>query len=299
MTTAAATVPVGVRVLGWLAAAGTLPYLTIKLGWLSGSTVGAREPAFLADPTIVVANAVTFAMDLVVVGLAFALTSRWGQRLPAWLVLLPMWVATGFLVPMAVSVLPATAVTVLTTTPGPTPFEPWLQPLVYGGFAWQGVFLGAAFVAYAVRRWSGPVTAAAPAAPPLQPLLRVITAGGCVMAGAGAVAHLGVGLTAGSAVTLGLQTVDAALAVTGAVGAVVLVRARPSGRWAAVAAAWTGSAAMFSWGLYTVVVRLTTDGFTQLSAADGAAQVTGLLGGFALAVAGMLALVGPGEGRHG
>ncbi|TQM14013.1 hypothetical protein [Pseudonocardia kunmingensis] len=304
MTTGAATapptaVPVGVRVLGRLAAAGTLPYLTIKLGWLSGATLGAREPAFLAEPAVVVANAVTFAMDLAVIGLAFALTSRWGERLPAWLVLLPVWVGTGFLVPMAVSVLPATAVTVLTTTPEPTVFEPWLQPVVYGGFAWQGVFLGAAFVAYAVRRWAGVVTASAPPAPPFLPLLRVIAVGGCVMAGASAAAHLGVGLTAGSAVTLGMQTVDAALAVAGAVGVVALVRARASRRWAATAAAWTGSAAMFSWGLYTVVVRLTADGFTELDAAGGVAQVTGLLGGFALAVAGMLALVGSGEGRRG
>jgi hypothetical protein len=294
-----APVPVGVRVLGGLAAVGTLPYLTIKFSWLSGGTAGAREPAFLTDPTIVAANAVTFAMDLVVIGLAFALTSRWGDRLPAWLVLLPMWVGTGFLVPMAVSVMPATAVTSLTTTPEPTAFEPWLPALVYGGFAWQGVFLGAAFVAYALRRWSGAVVAAAPVAPPLLPLLRVITAGGCVMAGAAALLHLGVGLTAGSAVTLGLQAVDAALAVAGAVGAVLLVRARAAGRWAATAAAWTGSAAMFSWGLYTVVVRLTANGYTGLTAAGGAAQVAGLLGGFALAVAGMLALVGSGERRRG
>jgi hypothetical protein len=291
--------PVGVRVLGWLAAAGTLPYLTIKLVWLMGGTTGVTDPAFLADPTIVVANAVTFAMDLVVIGLALALTHRWGDRLPAWLVLLSMWVGTGFLVPMAVSLMPATVFQILTGGTGGTPFEPWLQPLVYGGFAWQGVFLCAGFVAHAVRRWSGMVTVARPPAPGVVTLLRVITGGGCVMAAASALLHLVVGLTAGSAVALGVEAVNSALAIAGAAGVVALVGARPRSRWAAVVAAWTGSAVMFSWGLYMVVVRMTTDMAAVGSAAAGTAQVTGLLGGFALAVAGMLTLVGAGESRRG
>ncbi|HYH29180.1 MAG TPA: hypothetical protein VD903_02245 [Pseudonocardia sp.] len=294
-----AAVPVGVRALGLLAAAGTLPYLIIKLLWLSGSTVGAREPAFLSDPTTVVANAITFAMDLVVVVLAFALTSPWGERLPAWLVLLPMWVGSGFLVPMAVAILPAAVVHTLTTTSPPGVFEPWLQPVVYGGFAWQGVFLTAAFVAHAVRRWSGVVAADAAPPTPLVPLLRVITTGGCVMAGSSAVLHLGVGLTGGSAVLLGVHAAHAALAVAGAAGVVALVRSRAGSPWMATAAAWTGSAAMFSWGLYPVVVAMAAHAYANGTTASGTAHVTGLLGGFALAVAGMLALVGGGERRRG
>jgi hypothetical protein len=296
---AAARIPGGVRALGWLAAAGTVPYLTLKLLWLSGGTAGVTDPGFLADPTVVVANAVTFAMDLVVIALALALTHRWGDRLPAWLLLLPAWVGTGFLVPMVVAVMPATALRYATDAPGATWSEPWLQPLVYGGFAWQGVFLVAAFVAHAVRRWSDTVTTVAPPSPALRPLLRVIVAGGCVMAAASACLHLLIGLTARVALTLGVQVADAALAVAGAAGVVALIRARPRSRWAAVAAAWTGSAAMFSWGLYTVVVRMVADGFTTYGPAAGAAQVAGLLGGFALAVAGMLALVGTGESRRG
>jgi len=296
--TTTAAPPAGVRVIGWLAAAGALPYLTIKLLWLTGHTTGVTEPAFLGDPAVVAGNAVTLTMDLLVIGLALALTHRWGDRLPGWLVLLPMWVATGFLVPMAVSVVPAVAVETLAGAPQPAGIEPWLQPVVYGGFAWQGVFLCAAFCAHAVRRWSGAVTVAGPVAAGPAPLVRVIVAGGCVMATASAVLHVGVGLAAGSAVTLGLQTADAALALAGAAGTVALVRRRGS-RWAAVAAAWTGSAAMFSWGLYTVAVRMTADGFVTYDAAAGGAQLTGLLGGFALAVAGMLALVGTGEGPRG
>ncbi|GAA1283324.1 hypothetical protein GCM10009609_55110 [Pseudonocardia aurantiaca] len=68
----------GHRALGWLAAAGTLPYVLLKCLWLTGSTVGTRDPAFLADPVIHTMNAVTLGMDLVVVALALALTHRWG-----------------------------------------------------------------------------------------------------------------------------------------------------------------------------------------------------------------------------
>src|SRR5690606_19552480 len=287
---AAGPTPVGVRGVGWRAAAGTLPYLAIKLDWLTGGTLGVREPGVLADPTIVVANWVTFALDLVVVALALALTHRVGDRLPPWLVLLPTWVGTGFLVPMVVAVLPGTLALLATGGLGGTWFEPWLQPVVYGGFAWQGVFLSAALAAHAGRRWSHLVAAAHPL-PEVLPLLRVLTAGGVTMAAASAALHLVVGLSAGSAVALGVEATSAALALAGACGVVALVRGRPAARWAAVAAAWTGSAAMFSWGLYTVVVRMAADGFsTHGAAAAGTAQVTGLLGGFALAVAGMLAL---------
>jgi hypothetical protein len=297
-TPVAARIPIGVRSLGWLAAVGTVPYLTLKLLWLSGSTAGITDPGLLADPAVVVANAVTFGMDLVVVGLALALTHRWGDGLPAWLVLLPMWVGTGFLVPMVVSIMPATVFQLLIGEHAPV-FEPWLQPVVYGGFAWQGVFLCAAFVTHAARRWSPVVAAGAPPSPQLAPLLRTIVAGGCVMAAAGAGLHLVVGLTAGTAVALGVEAVNAALALAGAAGVVALARGGATARWAAVAAAWTGSAAMFSWGLYTVVVEMATDMPAGGSAAAGTAQVTGLLGGFALAVAGMLALVGTGESRRG
>ncbi|WP_445269870.1 hypothetical protein [Streptomyces sp. DSM 41634] len=50
--------------------------------------------------TLFVANLATMAMDGVAVFIALAFTHRWGQRLPAWLVLFPMWIATGYLAPI-------------------------------------------------------------------------------------------------------------------------------------------------------------------------------------------------------
>ena len=279
------------RALGWLASAGTLPYVLLKILWLAGSPVGTRDPAFLADPVIHTMNAVTLGMDLVVVALALALTHRWGARLPPWLVLLPMWVGTGFLVPMAVAIAPATVVTIATGAIGTGPLQPWVQPMVYGGFAWQGIFLSAAFVVYARSRWGGVVTATTPAAPGLLPLLRVIAGGGIVMAAISAVLQLAGGLAGGDLIGLAVQTVNAALPAIGAAGVLALVRGtlRP---WVATAAAWTGTAAMFSWGLYNTAIATLHTPLVAGSTALGMAQLTGLLGGFALAVAGLIALTG-------
>lgn len=288
--TSPSTSPTVRRALGWAAAAGTLPYLTLKALWLGGSTAGVTDPGLLADPVITVANAVTFALDLVVVGLAFVLTSSWGRRVPAWAVLLPIWVGTGFLVPMALVILPATLL--MTAPAGPTAFEPWVQPMVYGGFAWQAVFLVAAFALYARARWADVLTS--PGAPPASPLLDVIARGGAVTAVLSAALHVASGAATGNGIAFAASAVTAGLAVAGAAGVLALARggrARP-----ALAAAWTGSAAMFSWGLYATLLAVVP---STLSAGAGAdpvtalAQLTGLLGGFALAVAGLMALTEP------
>lgn len=287
---------------GWAAIAGTVPYLMLKALWLSGSTIGARKPAFLDDPSVVALNSVTVAMDLAVVVLALALTQRWGRRLPAWPILLPAWVGTGFLLPMVLAILPATVLTLL-STPGPAggpdyPLERWVQPMVYGGFAWQGVFLLLAFVLYARDRWAAVVdrVAASPASTgPAAPLLRVVAGGGGAMAALSAGLHLLNGAFSGFMIIAGVEIVFAGLAVAGAVGVLMLVRGTARRRFATVAG-WSGSAVIFSWGLWAAV---TTMGSTALSTSGaplaGMAQLTGLLGGFALAVAGLLALIGQPE----
>lgn len=293
---AAPSIPAAHRALGWAAALGTLPYLTLKALWLSGSTLGVTNPVFLADPAIVAANGVTFALDLAVVGLALALTHGWGHRVPAWLLLLPMWVGTGFLVPMAVAILPATLLTTAAASgSGDAPFEPWLQPLVYGGFAWQGIFLVAAFALHVRGRWSEYVTV--PAAPPraIVGLLHVMVGGGIALAVLSAGLQLSAGATAGDAVDRAVPVISAGLALAGALGVLALVRGAATRRWLATAAGWTGTAAMFSWGLYTVVITMAATPLGSPDPLAGMAQLTGLLGGFALAVAGLLALVGGGS----
>ena len=285
---------------GWAAVAGTLPYLTLKVAWLAGAQVGVRDPAALADPSITVLNAVTLGMDLVVIVLAMALTHRWGRRLPAWLVLLPIWVGVGFLAPMVLGVVPGLLLQ-LAGPPSTSPLQPWVQPMVYGGFAWQGVFLGTAFVLYARRRWGAAVEVAAAPARALVPLLRVLAGGGIAMAALSALLRLADGFSGGGfarAGSLAVQAVMAGFAVAGALGVRGLV-GTTARRWAATAAAFAGSAAMFSWGLWSAVTTMAGTALGGAAPLAGTAALTGLLGGFALAVAGMLALVGTGVARPG
>ncbi len=156
-----------------------------------------------------------------------------------------------------------------------SPFEPWVQPLVYGGFAWQAVFLGAAFLRHARSRW--PLTGLGSGGPVVP-----------VVAGGGAAAAT---LSAGLYVLVGgpIALVTAALTAAGAIGVLGLARGRRSWWW--LTAAWTGSAVMFAWGLYGIMLATTGALGGLVDPMTGLAQLTGLLGGFALAVAGLLVLI--------
>jgi hypothetical protein len=278
------------RTLGLLTAAGTLPYLGLKAIWLGGGTVGVRDAAFLADPSIHVLNAVTVLMDLLVIGLALALTRPFGHRLRAWTLLLPIWVGTGFLGPMTVVILPMTAIGSLASADGP--LESWVQPLVYGGFAWQGVGLALAFAGYAVRRWDGVVAGRGQVAPPLRPLLRVLMGGGTAAAAVSAVLYLAAGIAGGSGTATLVAVANAGFTAAGAVGVARLARDRAAHRWAAAVAAWVGTGAMFAWGLWSAVLTMAGTAMAGPDPITGPAALAGLLGGFALAVAGLVTLAG-------
>ncbi|MDN5918132.1 MAG: hypothetical protein L0I76_24060, partial [Pseudonocardia sp.] len=266
----------------------------LKALWLTGHPVGVDDPSMLASTSMTVLNGVTVAMDLCVIGLALTLTAAWGRRLPAVVVLLPGWVATGFLLPIAVSVPPAT----LAAGSGVTGdgLAGWVRQLVYGGFAWQGAFLLIAFALYARGRWSATVRDAGPSPEAVRPLLRATVGGGTVMAALSAVLHVLHGVASGGgAVGVVVAVANAAFALAGAVGVIAL--ARGTRVTSAVVAGWAGSAAMFSWGLWTAVTTMSASDLNASGLpAYGLAQLTGLLGGFALAVAGLLALSGPAIG---
>src|SRR5882672_8573046 len=86
-------------IAGYGAIVFMFPYLALKVAWLSGNAVGFNDGSLVSKPGMIAANAISFGMDFVAVGLALTFTHRWGLRVPAWLVLFPMWVATGFLPP--------------------------------------------------------------------------------------------------------------------------------------------------------------------------------------------------------
>ncbi|MEV0199868.1 hypothetical protein [Nonomuraea sp. NPDC050691] len=255
-----------------VATAAILPYLTIKILWLTGHPVGVTDRAFLEDPAVVGLNAMTFGMDAVALVLALSFTTRRGMRLPGWLVLLPLWVASGLLgivvatVPLAFLVQGPS----LLETGGPV--RPWVYATVYIGFIVQGVCLLTAFALYARDRWAYPLLAplAWRQAGPSAAFRRVVATGALgvsVLLGgtrlywaAGGDAGLPPAMAAAphsfnAAVQDGLRGL---LAVGGAAALLAVVRARGRGPlWRPLTVAWLGSGTMFGWGLYAVLLVVT------------------------------------------
>lgn len=158
------------RLLVWVAAASCVPYLVFKGLWLGGRRIGITSAAGATEMTsarFVAGNSVTIVLECCAIALAFALTRPWGRQLPAPVVLLPMWVATGLLTPIVLG-LPAGLVLQALSGGSPIPqgqdLSWWVFAVVYGGFTLLGVCLAAIFVCYARDRWPDTV-GAAPATP--------------------------------------------------------------------------------------------------------------------------------------
>jgi hypothetical protein len=79
---------------------------------------------------------------------------------PAVLVLIPVWVGTGLLAPIALGVplgLAAQAIAGGSPVPAHNGLHGWVYAVVYGGFAVQAVCLLTAFALYARDRWDHPL----------------------------------------------------------------------------------------------------------------------------------------------
>src|SRR5262245_9926074 len=138
-------------ILGYAAIAFSLPYLALKIAWISGAPVGMLDKGLVAQPSMLALNILTFCMDAVAVLLALTFTHGWGLRAPAGPTLFPMWVGTGFLTPIAVAW--PTVILAQMLGPGgshspssaPTTLEPWVTKMVYTLFSCQGLALITAF----------------------------------------------------------------------------------------------------------------------------------------------------------
>lgn len=130
----------------------TLPYAGLKLSWLAGGRAGVLDPEFASGPAMWGLNAATFAMDATLVALVALLVSD-RQRGPAWLVLVPAWVATGLLLPVTVAVAVSVPRGTLTDVGPDSPLAGWVYGVVYTSLAAQAVVLGVAFVVHSRRRW--------------------------------------------------------------------------------------------------------------------------------------------------
>lgn len=290
-----------------IAVAACVPYLGLKALWLAGAPVGWNDPGQADSGTLMAGNAITVMMDAIAVAVALALTFSWGLRLPAWLVLLPMWVATGLLVPIALGVPTGAAVSGATGSAvvPPGALAGWVYALVYGGFSVQAVALLAAFVLYAGVRWPdvfrcrlGDLGRGA-----TWVLQRIIVNGSTVAVVPYAAMFVawgfGVGLAPGQTLAATpaqrvAMLVVAALAVLGLAGMHLLVSRRPRVRrvslWAPLVAAWVGAGALFASSLYRVVLLLVGAGETGIPPPAALVLLAGTLAGLLLGVAGLMLL---------
>lgn len=266
-------------VLRTLAIAACLPYIALKSAWIAGSRLGIPDHSTLLDhrTTMILANGVSALMDGAVVVLAVLLTRPRGHRVPAWLLVLPVWVATGLLLPIMTGFPLQMLVRLLGgdtdgSDAAARPFlDEWVFGVVYTGFIVQGLALGSLFVLHAGDRWGHLWQGTVRDLPdsPTTPVLRLAAVAASLLALVPVTMHLlwATGSTAGLnegriAERTGdfyvLQTVDALFAVT-AVAGVLPLAFRLGGRLpltVPLALAWGGSGAVACWGGWMSIASL-------------------------------------------
>src|SRR5262245_27548666 len=250
-----------------------LPYLALKIAWLTGNAVGFRDESLVSAPGMMFANALSFGMDFVAVGLALTFAHGWGLRVPAWLVLFPMWVATGFLAP-AILLLPISIISQMSASrPAPsTPsmLQPWVGLVVGSSFAGQGAALIVAFVLYLRTRWADLLEATirpavtgrtrrAQVMLATSAALMAVAAGGLHLVWAfGGTAGLGDRELSGPrGQSYLLHGIWGVMGIAGATGILAMVH-----RWSRapfkllLAITWIGAGSLFAWGLWSLIFVL-------------------------------------------
>uniref|UniRef100_A0AAU2VB87 LigA protein n=1 Tax=Streptomyces sp. NBC_00003 TaxID=2903608 RepID=A0AAU2VB87_9ACTN len=272
MTTVALTRPALRPALRALAIASCLPYLALKIAWISGSRLGIPEHSLLLEHRafMALANGGTVLMDGCVIVLALLLTRPWGLRVKAWLLALPMWLATGLLAPVMTGYPLQLLVRALSGTAG-RPSDPasapyldeWVFGVVYTGFIIQGLTLGTLFALYARDRWGhlwrgrtgelpqGTVRPATRTAAVAVAVLSLLPAGMHALWSTGSATGLSPSMADGrTSDQYVVEALFAAFAVVGAAG--VLMLAFGLGRSlplrVPLALAWLGSGATACWG---------------------------------------------------
>lgn len=318
MTTAALASPrrgpSAARLLfGYGVIVAVLPYVVLKVLWLTGDMVGvpASSPAHQGWE---VQNAITLGMDLFAVLIALAFTYSWGSRIPAWLIIVPIWVATGFLVPAVLEVAVGFTQSLLSTghlvSMQGGLVEPWAYIVVYLSFAGQGICLTAAFLYYARDRWAA-VFSTASAHRATEPsatrsvLVALIGAGSALAFLVGALRlfqALWAPVTWRSEpwtfTVRMVEGVEGTFAVLGALALLAMVGIEPVRRLSTrvparvvLAIAWVGTGTMFAYGLLRTFSILAGAQLSELfTPVSRLINFTALLAGLVLSLAGAFLL---------
>ncbi|MEU8487638.1 hypothetical protein [Streptomyces sp. NPDC048641] len=267
------------RALRAVAVVSCLPYLGLKAAWIAGSHVGIPDGSSLLDhrASMVVANSLGVVLDSFVIVLALLLTRPWGRRVPAWLLVVPMWVATGLLAPVMTGyplqlMVRAFGGSVNHSGSKGAPFlDEWVFGVVYTGFILQGLALGALFALYARDRWGhtwrGPVRELP--RPPADAAGRILAVAAAVVALFPLALHLLWACGAATGLNSAriadrtsdfyvLEATDVLFLAAAVLGALALAFRRGGGLPVKLplALAWVGSGAVTCWGGWLALASL-------------------------------------------
>ncbi|MGW4383513.1 hypothetical protein [Kitasatospora sp. NPDC004531] len=289
--------------------AATLPYLALKIAWIAGSDIGVHGDD-MRSGTMIGANLATLAMDAVAAVVALGLARPWGRRIPGWLLVLPMFVATGLLAPIAL-VVPVSAVVGAFTggfssggDPSQGLIEGWVFAVVYGGFGLQAIGLVGGFLLHARERWAAVFTLRLRDLPagPADGVRRLVVALAAVIGLAPVAIQLSwafgghalrPGDTRQAAQALVVDGGYAVLTLVGLLGMVALTWRRRDGRSArgALAMSWVGTGTSFGWGLFWLIASTLDNPMSKGADMRGLALVGGLLALSGAVLATVLALL--------
>lgn len=281
---------------GYGAALAVTPYLLIKILWTFGLFLPTDE---MGDADWRAINATTAVLAGIGILLAMAFVKPWGERLPAWSVALPVWVGTGFLVPLLL-LAPVLGPAAVARDSEAGAAELWVyeQVLVVISLVGVGVGLPLALAGYSRARWpeavSGPLETGERSGhtrDPQAPLARIVAVGALVL---GVVkVYWAMGGTVGiDADRLGdrdlwwhmLSLSTGVWALAGAWAVLVLTSRRGSRRFLPpMAAAWVSSGMLFAYSVYNLL--LTASPYGPPVPENPVAEALSIAAGMALGVA--------------
>lgn len=256
-------------IAGHGAALAVLPYLLIKIAWTLGVLL--PTPAMAAGSWRAI-NALTAVLAAVGILLALAFCRPWGERLPAGIIAVPMWVGTGLLVPMVLlaPVLGPAAV-FRDAQAGSADLWAYEQIFIMISLVGVGVGLPVALAGYVRARWpqvSGPLAERTqPSSSHTGSLQRSL--GGLAASGAVLLASIRIYWAAGGTVGLSPSTQGArdlwwhllslstgVWALAGAWAVLVLATRRGARRvLPPPATAWVASGMLFAYSLYALLLH--------------------------------------------
>ncbi len=299
---------------GYGAAVAVTPYLVIKILWAIGLFLPTDE---MGEARWRAINATTAVLALIGILLAMAFIKPWGERLPAWTVALPVWVGTGFLVPLLlIAPILGPAAVGRDRDAGAADVWAYEQVLVMISLVGIGVGLPLALAGYTRSRWpeavSGPLGSDGIPGHTrgLQAFLAMMAAAGSLLLGIVKVYWAAGGTVGLDPARLGdrdvwwhmLSLSTGAWALAGAWGVMALATRRGSRRFLPpMAAAWVSSGMMFAYSVYSLLLSASPDGppVPEYPVAQAVTLAAGMVLGVVMGIAILLVLHDRRQGRLG